>query len=317
MNIGKIEFKNNVFLAPMAGITDLAFRIICKEFGAELTYTEMISAKGLSYNDKKTFSLLNSEGEQGWRAVQIFGSDPFVLSESAKRLEDTADIIDINMGCPAGKIIRNGEGSALTKDPMLVGEIINKVSSAVKIPVTVKIRKGFDKEHINAPYIAHIAEESGAAAITVHGRLASDMYSGVADREIIKKVKEEVKIPVIGNGDIFSAKDAKTMFEETGCDGIMVARGALGNPFIFDEILNPEFKKPTVEEKIKMAIKHIDLMIQIKGEKIGIPESRKHIQWYVKGMRGASTIKNAANNAKTYAEIKEILSYILTSKENI
>ena len=316
MKIGGIEV-GRVFLAPMAGVSDLAFRIIAREYGADMAVSEMVSAKALSFNDKKTFSLLNFEGEPSPRTAQLFGSSPEVLAEGGARVSAFADIIDLNMGCPAPKITGNGEGSALMKKPELVGEIVRSVCRASKVPVTVKIRAGYDKENINAVEIAKICEAGGAAAVTVHGRYAAQQYSGFADLDIIRRVKESVSIPVIGNGDIASPLSAQNMFDKTGCDGIMIGRGALGNPFVFREIKafldNGEIIPPaSVEEKINTALRHIKLLVQLKGEHIGILEARKHVSWYVKGIPGAAGIKNAANCAKTLDEMQNLLFNVLT-----
>jgi nifR3 family TIM-barrel protein len=292
MKIGNIETKNNVFLAPMAGITDKVFRLICKEWDCGLVYSEMVSAKGMSYNNRNTHQLLEIDENERPTAIQIFGSDPVVMGEMAKRLNDfdDVDIIDINMGCPAPKIVRNGEGSALTLKPDLVADIIASVSGNSKKPVTVKFRKGFNNSNINAVEIAKIAEKNGAAAVTVHGRTREQYYSGKADWDIIKDVKKALNnIPLIGNGDIVKPEDAKAMIEHTGCDAVMIGRAAQGNPFIFKRTahyletgeLLPE---PTWEEKLDTAKKHLDMLAEYKGEYIGVREMRKHISWYIKGI---------------------------------
>lgn len=294
MKIGNITIENNIFLAPMAGITDKPYRMICREFGAGMVYSEMISAKGLYYNDRKTESLMNVDGESPC-AIQIFGSEPEIMSEIIPHvMKFKPDIIDINMGCPAPKIVGNGDGSALMKTPELMGRIMRAVSDVSPVPVTAKIRKGWETD--NSLECAEVLEANGAAAVAVHGRTRREFYSGKADWDTIKKIKKAIDIPVIGNGDIFSANDALNMFEYTECDAVMVARGAQGNPWIFkqiNELLNVgEIKtNPTPREKLEIALKHIDMLITDKGEMRGIKEARKHIAWYIKGLKGASAIK--------------------------
>lgn len=313
MQIGNLNLENNVFLAPMAGVTDRAFRKICREYGCGLIYTEMISAKGIYYKDKKTATLMKIHDEEQPAAVQIFGSDPDVMGEIAKSAEASgAVILDINMGCPAPKIVNNGDGSALMKNPLLAGKIIEAVSKAVNIPVTVKFRKGWDDEHLNALEFAKIAQESGAAAVTVHGRTRMQFYSGKADWDIIKEIKSELSVPVIGNGDIFTEQDAADMLSYTGCDGIMVARGAEGNPFIFRKIREyldtgrVEYN-PTWQERIECAVHHAELLVEYKGESRGIKEARKHMAWYIKGMPNSSSLKSAIFCAVTLEEMKDKL----------
>lgn len=310
MKIGKIEV-GKVFLAPIAGVSDLPFRKICTDMGADLCYTEMVSAKALCFGDKKTKKLLSCHGEGRPRAVQLFGSEPEIMAEAAKMVEEDFDIIDINMGCPAPKITKNGEGSALMKNPTLAGEVIEAVAKSVSAPVTVKIRRGFSEE--NCVEMAHVAEASGAAAICVHGRYTTQMYSGQSCRQAIKRVVDTVKIPVIGNGDIFAAEDAPKMISETGCSGIMVARGALGNPFIFREIKElleggTVPKKVAQEEKIDIAINHIIELVHFYGEKIGILNARKHAAWYIKGIKGAAEAKRQVYTASTLSQMEEILN---------
>ena len=304
-----------VLLAPMAGVTDFAFRRICREFGAEMTYTEMVSAKALSFNDKKTKTLLVTDETERPRGVQIFGSDPDIMAQAAKELSDDFDVIDINMGCPAPKITGNGEGSALLKNLPLAAEIIKTVSSECKKPVTVKIRRGFKENEDVSVRAAELAEKNGAAAITVHGRFTEQMFSEKNSLETIKNVKKAVSVPVIGNGDIFCAQDALKMFEETGCDAVMVGRGAMGNPFIFREIAcllrGEEYAPATDEEKIDAARRNVRDIVALKGEHIGILESRKIVSWFVKGMRGATEVKREANAAKTLDEMMSILDGIL------
>ena len=298
MKIGNFETRNNVFLAPMAGVTDLPFRCICVSYGAGLTYSEMISAKGLWYKDKKTASLMQIAKEERPTAIQIFGSDPDIMGEIVEKvLEFEPEMIDINMGCPAPKIVNNGDGSALMKNPQLMGKIVKSVSDKSRVPVTVKMRKGWDENSVNALECAKILEANGASAITVHGRTRQEFYSGKADWDIIRDIKAAVKIPVIGNGDIFCAEDAKRMIEHTGCDAVMIGRGSQGNPFIFRQI-NELFENgkvtyfPTPAEKVEQALKHTRALVEDKGESRGIKEARKHIAWYIKGLPGASSVKS-------------------------
>lgn len=310
IRIGNTEFENNIFLAPMAGITDKPFREICRSFGAGVVYSEMISAKGLYYNDKKTASLMNMAGESPC-AIQIFGSEPEIMAEIVpKVMEFKPDIIDINMGCPAPKIVNNGDGSALMKTPELMGKIVRAVSDVSPVPVTVKFRKGWDSD--NSILCAHILEDNGAAAVAVHGRTRKEFYSGKADWDVIKRIKDELKIPVIGNGDIFSAGDAVRMFEYTGCDAVMVARGAQGNPWIFTQIHeligSGEVRTmPEPKERLTTALGHIERLIAEKGESRGIKEARKHIAWYIKGMRGAAAIKTEIFKISDFATMHRTL----------
>lgn len=314
MRIGNLKIDNPLFLAPMAGITDLAFRKLCREQGCGVVYTEMVSAKGMYYGSERTESLIEIHPDEHPIGIQIFGSDPLIMANMAEMISETeADLIDINMGCPAPKIVKNGEGSALLKDPKLVANIIKEVVRASSKPVTVKIRKGWDEESVNAVDIALIAEESGAAAITVHGRTREQFYSGKADWDIIRQVKERVSIPVIGNGDIFTAQAAMDMKVKTGCDGIMVARGAQGNPWLFSDILALQLhgilpSPPSVEERIDTALRHMDMLVAQKGEKIGVCEMRKHIAWYLKGMKDSGKIRRQINSLSFSAEVKELLS---------
>lgn len=314
MKIDNLELENRVFLAPMAGITDKPFREICRKFGAGLVYSEMISAKGLHYNDKKTASLMDMTGETPC-AIQIFGSDPEIMAEIVpKVMEFKPDIIDINMGCPAPKIANNGDGSALMKTPELMGRIMRAVRDASPVPVTAKIRKGWDNDV--AVECAKILEDNGAAAVAVHGRTREQYYSGKADWDVIKRVKDALSIPVIGNGDIWSAQDAVNIFQYTGCDAVMVARGAQGNPWIFtqiQELLNngKVTTLPTPREKLSVALEHITKLIDDKGERRGIKEARKHIAWYIKGLKGSSTIKTEIFKISDFATMRSALcSYI-------
>ncbi len=313
MRIGNIELDNNVFLAPMAGITDRPFRILCKEQGCGLTYTEMVSAKGLHYDSKKTENLLYIQPADRPVAVQLFGSDPGILAQEAAKLwEDGADIIDINMGCPTPKIVKNGDGAALMKKPRLVAEIIRRMSQAIKIPLTVKIRKGWDRNSVNAVEIARIARESGAAAIAVHGRTREQMYGGSADWDVIAQIKKDLDIPVIGNGDIFTPGDAVCMLERTGCDAVMIGRGARGNPWIFSRTLKlisqgENAPHPDIRQVLRMIERHTDLSIDQKGEKLALREMRKHVGWYLKGFRNAGAIRKEANRAETREQLFQIL----------
>ena len=311
MKIGNITTKNNFFLAPMAGVTDLSYRRLCTDFGAGYTCTEMVSAKALSFCDRKTQELVGAGDEEGVKAVQLFGSDPELIAEGVKKVEPFADIIDINMGCPAPKIVKNGEGSFLMTRPDLVSRIVDAAVKSTQKPVTVKIRKGFDEDHVNAVEIAKIAESMGASAIAVHGRTTSQHYSGKADLSIIADVKRSVSCPVIGNGDIFSGADAANMLKETGCDAVMVGRGCLGNPFIFREIeafINRgEIVLPTSKERVETAIRHIRMLVETKGEHIGILEARKHAAWYLKGIRGVGEARKAVYGATTLDEMITIL----------
>lgn len=319
MKIGNIEVKNNVFLAPMAGVTDRAYRIICSEMGAGLLFTEMVSSKGLYYGDKKTAVLSSVDEREGDTALQIFGSDPIIMGEVVRRhLNSREDIkmIDINMGCPAPKIVKNGDGSALMKNPKLVREIVRSVVDASEKPVSLKIRKGWDDDNINGVEIAKIAEDEGISLLTVHGRTREMFYSGEADWDYIREVKESVKIPVIGNGDIFTPEDALKMVEETNCDGVAIGRGVMGNPWIFKRINNLlkgiEDREPTKEEKIDMAIRHMDLVCKLKGEKVGVREMKKHIGWYIKGMENSTDMRDIINRLN---DREEIIDKLLVYKE--
>lgn len=319
MKIGNLELENNVFLAPMAGVTDLPFRLLCKEMGCGLVYSEMVSAKGILYDNKNTTELLEIDPKERPVAVQLFGSDPEILGAMAKKIEQyPIDIIDVNMGCPAPKIVKNGEGSCLMKTPELVGEIVKSLVESQSKPVTIKFRKGFDDDHVNAVEIAKVAEANGASAVAVHGRTREQYYSGKADWDIIKQVKEAVNIPVIGNGDIFTPQDAKNLLEHTGCDAIMVGRGAQGNPWIFKRILHylntgELLPEPTAEERVEKALRHAQMLIDYKGEYIGVREMRKHMAWYMKGMPGAAELRGKLNYAENRAELESLLRGYLES----
>ena len=316
LQIGNVKSENDLILGPMAGVTDLPFRLLCKEQGAGLLCMEMVSAKGIMYNNKNTKFLLTIDERERPVSLQLFGSDPDIISEQAKRIEELPfDILDINMGCPVPKIVNNGDGSALMKNPLLAGEIIEKTARAIQKPVTVKIRKGFDEEHINAVEMAHIAQESGAAAIAVHGRTREQYYSGKADWEIIRKVKEAVKIPVIGNGDVWTPQDAIDMRKQTGCDGVMIGRGAQGNPWIFKQILHYEqtgelLEKPSPQEVTEMILRHAKMQMEFKGEYTGMREIRKHAAWYTAGYKNSAKLRGKINETETYEELKELLSHL-------
>ena len=320
MKIGNLQIDHPVMLAPMAGVTDLSFRLLCKEQGCGYMISEMISAKAVLYNNKNTDVLLAKRDEEGPVALQLFGSDPDIMADMAARLEDRGfAAFDINMGCPVPKIVNNHEGSALMKDTALAGKIVETMVRRVKCPVTVKFRKGFDDEHVNAVEFAHIMEECGAASVTVHGRTREQFYSGEADWSIIRDVVDRVNIPVWGNGDVFSAEDALRMVKETGCAGVAVARGAKGNPWIFREIkaaLNgePIPPRPSMEE-IKATIKRqTELMLEYKPEYIAIREMRKHVSWYTTGLRNCSALRAEVNSTETMEELFELLDKRMIDK---
>lgn len=322
LQIGNVTLENNLILAPMAGVTDLPFRLLCKEQGAALCCMEMVSAKGIMYNNKNTESLLTVDERERPVSLQLFGSDPEIMGAMAAKIEHrNFDILDINMGCPVPKVVNNGDGSALMKNPVLAGKIIESMVKAIEKPVTVKIRKGFDDEHINAVEMAHVAQESGAAAVAVHGRTREQFYSGKADWSIIADVKNAVSIPVIGNGDILDAKDVIAMKEQTNCDGFMIGRGAQGNPWIFHQILHyfetgELIGKPPMEEMVKTMLRHAKLQIEFKGDYLGIREMRKHAAWYTAGYKGASKLRGRINDVESYEELEALFEEFMKQYGN-
>lgn len=316
MRIGSVILENNVIAAPMAGVTDLPFRLLLKEQGAGLVCSEMVSAKAIYYNNKNTEPLMMVDEKERPFSLQLFGSDPELMAEMVRKIEDRPfDIIDINMGCPVPKVVNNGEGSALMKQPLLAGKIIEAMAKATEKPVTVKIRKGFDDEHVNAVEMAHIAEESGAAAVAVHGRTREQYYHGKADWDIIRQVKEAVNIPVIGNGDINSSEAAKEIQKQTGCDGIMVARGLQGNPWLIGQILYGT-PKPSIEEIVEMILRHARMQVEFSGEYLGIRQMRKHVAWYTTGYPGSSKLRGMVNQVESLEELEQLLeTYINHGKQ--
>lgn len=317
LKIGNVTLPNKWILAPMAGVSDLPFRLLCHEAGAGLTCMEMISAKAIYYSNKATDEMMTIDPDEGMVSLQLFGSDPEIMGEMAKKIEDRPfSILDINMGCPVPKVVNNGEGSALMKNPALAGKIIRTVSSAVSKPVTVKIRKGFDDDHVNAVEMAKVAEENGAAAVAVHARTRMQYYSGKADWDIIRQVKEAVMIPVIGNGDVDCYESACRMLDETGCDGVMIGRAAQGNPWIFEELVakseGREWNKPTREDVARMILRHAAMLIECKGEYIGSREMRKHAAWYTKGYKGSSQFRGKLNEAESLEDLKRLMDDFLS-----
>lgn len=314
LKIGNVLLENNLILAPMAGVTDLPFRLLCKEQGAGLICTEMVSAKAIYFKNKNTESLMEIDERERPVSLQLFGSEPDLMAEIARQIEPrNFDILDINMGCPVPKVVNNGEGSALMKNPKLVHEIVSKVSKAIQKPVTVKIRKGFTKDSVNAVEIAKILEDAGAAAVAVHGRTREQYYSGQADWEIIRKVKEVVSIPVIGNGDVDSPLKAEALVKETGCDGIMIGRAVQGNPWLFSRILHYQqtgelLPGPGMEEIKEMILRHAKMQLEYKGNYTGMREMRKHVAWYTTGMPHSASVRRMVNEVESYEQLEELVS---------
>lgn len=320
LRIGNVTLKNNVILAPMAGVSDLPFRLLCSRQGAAMVCSEMISAKAILYNNRNTEELLRIHPGEGPVSLQLFGSDPDIVSEMAKKIEERPfAVLDLNMGCPVPKVVSNGEGSALMKNPVLAGKIIEKTARAIQKPVTVKIRKGFDENHVNAAEIAHIAQESGAAAVAVHGRTREQYYSGKADWDIIAQVKQAVSIPVLGNGDVTDGESAKKMLRSTGCDGILIGRAAQGNPWIFREVTAalegreiPD--RPGREEVYEMIVEHALLSREYKGEYIAVREMRKHMAWYTTGFPHSSQLRRRINEMETMEQLMEGMKTLLAEE---
>ncbi|MFL8675324.1 tRNA dihydrouridine synthase DusB [Clostridioides sp. GD02404] len=317
MKIGNLELKNKVFLSPMAGVTDLPFRLICKEQGCGLLYTEMINGKALCYDDENTKKMLKIEEEEHPVAVQIFGSEPDFMGRAAEIMNDYSnEILDINMGCPAPKVVKNGDGSALMKNPKLAEKVLKAVVKNSKKPVTLKIRKGWDDNSVNAIEIAKIAEACGISALAIHGRTREQFYTGKADWNIIAEIKKNLNIPVIGNGDVFTIEDSINMLDKTGCDAIMIGRGAQGNPWIFKRInhymnTGEILPEPTLNEKISTAIKHLKLAVEEHGEYVAVREMRKHIAWYLKGLRNSARLRDEINKIEDYQEVVSKLEYYM------
>ena len=313
VQIGNVTLENQVFLAPMAGVTDLPFRLLCKEQGAGLICTEMISAKAIYFKNKNTETLMEIDERERPVSLQLFGSDPDLMAEIARQIEPrNFDILDINMGCPVPKVVNNGEGSALMKNPRLVHEIVSKVSNAIEKPLTIKIRKGFAEDCVNAVEIAKIAEDAGAAAVAVHGRTREQYYAGNADWDIIRKVKEAVSIPVIGNGDVDSPQKAEALVRETGCDGIMIGRAVQGNPWLFSQILHYQktgelLPKPGMEEVKEMILRHAKMQLEYKGNYTGMREMRKHVAWYTTGMPHSASVRRMVNEVESYEQLEELV----------
>ena len=321
LHIGNVTLDNPIILAPMAGVTDLPFRLLCAQMGAGMVCSEMVSAKAIHYRNKNTESLLEIHEKEGPVSLQLFGSEPELMAQIAGQIEERPfAILDINMGCPVPKVVNNGEGSALMKDPLLAGRIISAVAKAVKKPVTVKIRKGFDEEHVNAVEMAHIAQESGAAAITVHGRTRQQFYSGNADWEIIARVKAAVKIPVIGNGDVTDPESAVRMMKETGCDGVAIGRAARGNPWIFRNVCHylqtgERLPAPSAQEVKQMILRHAALLVEYKGEYTAVREMRKHFSWYTAGYPHSAVLRGRINEMETFEQLGAVLDGWMTGSE--
>lgn len=313
LKIGNVTLENNLILAPMAGVTDLPFRLLCKEQGAGLICTEMISTKAIYFKNKNTETLMEIDERERPVSLQLFGSDPDLMAEIARQIEPrNFDILDINMGCPVPKVVNNGEGSALMKNPRLVHEIVSKVSNAIEKPLTIKIRKGFAEDCVNAVEIAKIAEDAGAAAVAVHGRTREQYYAGNADWDIIRKVKEAVSIPVIGNGDVDSPQKAEALVRETGCDGIMIGRAVQGNPWLFSQILHYQktgelLPKPGMEEVKEMILRHAKMQLEYKGNYTGMREMRKHVAWYTTGMPHSASVRRMVNEVESYEQLEELV----------
>ncbi len=316
LTIGNVTLDNNLVLAPMAGVTDLPFRLLCKEQGAGLICMEMVSAKAISFHNKNTEALMTIDPGEKPVSLQLFGADPDIISEMAKYIEERPfDILDLNMGCPVPKVVNNGEGSALLKNPTLIREIVTKTAKAIEKPVTVKIRIGFEGKDVDVVELAKIIEDSGAAAIAVHGRTRVQYYSGKADWDAIAKVKEAVSIPVIGNGDVDSPENAEALVKHTGCDGIMIGRAARGNPWIFREIreymvTGKRLMPPTVSERREMMLRHARLQLDYKGEYTGIREMRKHVAWYTSGLRHSASLRRMVNEVESYQQLEELLQML-------